>query len=103
MNVTLRVDTNVMKDQANLVSDDVKKIDSHWKSICKLIQGTRNYWEGEASDTHFKIFHEVEPEVTKVIKRLNDNHIKLQIEAGVYEDTEGKAAAEGNSLPDAIF
>ncbi len=103
MNINLRVDTNVMKDQSNLVRNDVKNIERHWKGICRLIQNTRSYWEGEASDTHFKIFHDIEPDVEKVLKRLNENPVKLQMEAGVYEAAENEVTAVGNSLPDEIF
>lgn len=103
MNINLRVDTNVMKDQSNLVRNDVKNIERHWKSICQLVKNTRSYWEGEASDAHIKIFREAEPDVEKVLKRLNDNPVKLQMEAGVYEAAEQEVAAIGNSLPDDIF
>ena len=103
MSINLRVDTNVLKDQSNLVLNDVKNIERHWKSICKLVESTRNYWEGEASDAHVKIFRDIEPDVEKVLKRLNDNPVKLQMEAGVYEATEKEVASVGNSLPDDIF
>lgn len=103
MNVNLRVDTNVMKDQSNLVRDDVKSIERHWRNICKLIKNTRSYWEGEASDAHIKIFREIEPEVEKVLKNLNENPVKLQTAAGVYDATEQELTSVGNSLPDDIF
>ena len=103
MNVNVKVNTDIMKDQANLVRNDVRNIDKHWKSICKLVQSTRSYWEGEASDTHFKVFHDVEPDVTKVITRLDSNHEKLMIEAGVYEAAEKNAEGEANSLVSDIF
>ena len=103
MSIVLKVDTNIMKDQSNLVRNDVKNIERHWKSISKLINGTRNYWEGEASDAHIKLFRDMEADVEKVIARLNENPVKLQQEAGVYEAAEQAAAAEGNSLPNELF
>jgi WXG100 family type VII secretion target len=103
MSINIRVDTNVLKDQSNLVLNDVKNIERHWQSICKLVESTRNYWEGEASDAHVKVFREIQPDVEKVIKRLNDNPVKLQMEAGVYEATEQEVTAVGNNLPNDIF
>lgn len=103
MSINLRVDTNVMKDQSNLVRNDVKNIERHWKSIGKLINGTKNYWAGEASDAHFKLYKEIEADVDKIIQRLNENPVKLQMEAGVYEAAEQAATAEGNALPNDIF
>ena len=103
MTVYVRVDTNVMKDQSNLVRNDIKNIERHWKSIGKLINGTRSYWEGEASDAHIKIYRDVEPDVNKVIQRLSENPVKLQMEAGVYEAAEQAATADGNALPNDIF
>ena len=101
--INLRVDTNVMKDQSNLVRRDIRNIERHWKNIKKLIKGTRNYWEGEASDAHIKVLRDMEADVEKVLKRLNENPVKLQMEAGVYEAAEQAAVAEGNSLPNDIF
>ena len=103
MSINLRVDTNVMKDQSNLVRNDVKNIERHWKSIIQLVERTKSYWEGEASDTHIKIFRDIEPDVETVLKRLNENPVKLQMEAGVYEAAEQEVASVGNSLPDDIF
>lgn len=103
MSINLRVDTNVMKDQSNLVRNDVKAIERHWKSIGKLINGTRNYWEGEASDAHIKIYRDIEADVDKIIQRLNENPVKLQMMAGVYDPAEQSIAAEANNLPNDIF
>ena len=103
MSIYLRVDTNVMKDQSNLVRNDINNIKRHWEKISSLINGTRGYWEGEASDAHIRIYRDIEDDVNKIIQRLEENPVKLQIEAGVYEAAETAATAEGSSLPTDIF
>ena len=101
--INLRVNTDVMKDQSNLVRNDVKNTERHWNSIGKLIKESRNYWEGEASDAHYKLYKDMKVDVDKVIKRLNENPVKLQMEAGVYDEAEKEATAESQPLQTDIF
>lgn len=101
--IILKVDTGVMKDQANQVMTDVRNIEKHWNSIGKLINNSRNYWEGEASDAHIKIFREVEGDIDKIIQTLKQEHIKLQQMAGIYEDADTKAEQQSQPLQTEIF
>ena len=101
--INLRVNTDVMKDQSNLVRNDVDNIKRHWTSIEKIIKGSRNYWEGEASDAHIKVYRDIEADVNKVISRLADNAVKLQQDAGVYEAAEATIQGETSQLKSNIF
>lgn len=103
MAIILRVDTNVLKDQSNLVRDDIREIERCWNNIGKLINGTRGYWEGEASDAHIKVYRDIEPDVVKVIQRLKQNPVKLQMDAGIYDGTEQAISAEVTALPNEVF
>jgi WXG100 family type VII secretion target len=103
MAIMLRVTTEVLKDQSNQVRSDVQNIQRRWQNIQKLINGTRSYWEGEASDAHIKVYRDVEDDVTKIIQRLAENPVKLQQMAGIYDADEAKAAQTANSLPTEVF
>ena len=101
--VNVRVNTDSMLNQSNLVKEDVEKIDTKWKSIADLIKGSKGYWEGEASDAHIKAFKEIEDDVEMVIKRLGENVITLQKDAGIYESANAAIEGEIGNLKVDIF
>lgn len=103
MSINIKVSTDALRDQSNLVREDVRNIDRNWKNIGKLITSSRSYWEGEASDAHVKVYREIEADVEKVIKRLGDNAVKLQQDAGIYEEVENAVKGETGQLKSDIF
>lgn len=101
--MTIRVTPQVLKDQSNLVIEDIKSIKKHWEGIEDLVKGSKSYWEGDASDTHLRLLKDVEDDVNKLIERLGENPVKLQMMAGVYEVAEGDAQAASAELPEDVF
>ena len=101
--VNVRVNTDSMLNQSNLVKEDVEKIDTKWKSIADLIKGSKGYWEGEASDAHIKAFKEIEDDGEMVIKRLGENVITLQKDAGIYVDVTKRIDSTIDKLKTDIF
>jgi len=99
----IRVTPQVLKDQSNLVLDDIRTIEKNWGKITDLVNGSKSYWEGDASETHIRLFKDVEEEVNKLIGRLKQNPVKPQTMAGVYEVTEGEAEAGAAELPEDLF
>ncbi len=103
MNITVKVSTAEMRNQSNQVLDDVRQIERHWERISRIINGTRNYWEGDASNAHIRIYKDVEGDVNAIMARLKQNPVKLQQMAGVYEEAEAGAEAVSNNLPTDLF
>lgn len=101
--MNIRVTPQELRDQSVQVEEDIKAIEKHWKAITDLVNGTKNYWEGEASITHIGIYQDVEEEVNAIIRRLAENPVKLQTMAGVYETTERTAEAAAAELPSDVF
>ena len=101
--MTIRVTPQVLKDQSNLVIGDIKDIKKHWRDIVDLVNGSKNYWEGDASDIHIRILKDVEDDINKLIDRLGQNPVKLQMMAGVYETTEAEAEGASADLPEDLF
>ena len=99
----IKVTPTELKNQSDQVLADIKSIESHWKGIGTLINGTKNYWEGEASNTHVRIYKDIEDDVNKVITRLKENPVKLQTMAGVYDEAESSAEAAASQLPTNVF
>ncbi|MBR0308479.1 MAG: WXG100 family type VII secretion target [Mogibacterium sp.] len=101
--MVIKVTPAELKNQSNQVLTDIKAIEKHWKNIESLVKGTKNYWEGDASNTHIRIYRDVKDDVDKILKRLKENPVKLQQMAGVYEETEGMAENTANELPTDLF
>ena len=101
--MVIKVTPAELKNQSNQVLTDIKAIEKHWKNIESLVKGTKNYWEGDASNTHIRIYRDVKDDVDKILKRLNENPVKLQQMAGVYEVNEGYAVNTANELPTDLF
>ena len=99
----IKVTPAELKNQSNQVSADIKSIEKHWKSIGDIVRGTKNYWEGDASSTHIRIYKDVEDDVNKILARMRENPVKLLTMAGIYEETETNAEAQAAELPTDIF
>ena len=68
--MVIKVTPAELKNQSNQVLTDIKAIEKHWKNIESLVKGTKNYWEGDASNTHIRIYRDVKDDVDKILKRL---------------------------------
>lgn len=99
----IKVTPAELKNQSDQVLSDIKSIEKHWRNIETIIKGTKHYWEGEASNTHLRIYKDIEDDVNKVIDRLKENPVKLQTMAGVYEETESSAVSASSELPTDVF
>lgn len=99
----IKVTPAELRNQSNQVLADIKAIEKHWKSIGDIVTGTKNYWEGDASNTHIRIYRDVEDDVNKIIDRLKENPVKLQTMAGIYDEAESAAEAKAAELPTDVF
>ena len=101
--MNIRVTPQELKNQSNQVLSDIKSIEKHWKCIAAIVNGSKNYWEGDASKTHIRIYKDVDNDVTEIINRLKENPVKLQMMAGVYDEAEHTAENRAAELPSDIF
>lgn len=99
----IKVTPSELRNQSNQVLADIKAIEKHWKGIGDIVRGTKGYWEGDASNTHIRIFRDVEEDVSKIIGRLKENPVKLQTMAGVYDEAESAAGDTAAELPTDVF
>lgn len=99
----IKVTPEELKNQSNQVSEDIKAIEKHWRSISNLVNGTKTYWEGDASNTHIRIYKDVEDDVNKIIARMKENPVKLLTMAGIYDEAEQNAVSMSAELPTDIF
>ena len=101
--IQLKVSPDVLKSKAQEITTQINKVQSDWNKISSLIENSKTYWEGDASNVHRKSKKNLEDDVDRIIKRLKEHPSDLLAMAGVYIDAEQKATQIANSLPDDII
>ena len=99
MAINIKVNTQVMETKAKQISNEMKQFERLWRNLQATAEGTKDYWEGDASVKHQKHLKAAAGDVEIVIKRMNKHHIDLLKMAGIYEKTEAKSKQAANSLP----
>ncbi len=101
--IQLKVSPDALKTKAQQISGQVKKIESHWQGIYNLVNNSKSYWEGEASDFHRRYLKENDEDAKKLLKRLGEHPEDLEKMAGVYEKAEEQALQAASALPDDVI
>ena len=99
----IKVTPAELKKQADQVKDDINEIERLWEAISDKVEGSKNYWEGDASREHMRIYEDIQDDVEKSIKKLKENPKKLMTMAGIYEEAETNAEAGAEQLPTDLF
>ncbi len=103
MDINIRVNTEVLKNQSDQVMSDLDRIEKSWQEIGRIIKGSKGYWEGDASEAHVRVYEEMKDDAEKVLKRLKENPVKLQQMAGIYVEAETQNKAVSGQLPNDVF
>ena len=101
--VIIKVDTETLKTQAELVRENVQDITKRWDNIRSTIKKTKRYWLGDASDAHRTVLDLVDGDVGRILGLLRAHPADLLRMAGIYEEAEDKAAEQAEQLPDDLF
>lgn len=99
----LKVSLDQMKSKSTEVTGQIKEIESNWKELKRVVNGSKSYWQGEASDLHRKYLKESETEVNQIIKRLKEHPSDLLKMLGIYQSAEKQAQQLANSLPEDVI
>lgn len=99
----LKVTPDVLKTQAQTIQNEIGVIEKQWSNIETLINRSKGYWEGDASQQHINYYGEIKEPVMQVIKRLKEHPTDLLKMAGIYDAVEKEAAGLTNSLPDEVI
>ncbi|MCI8785328.1 MAG: hypothetical protein HFI84_01565 [Eubacterium sp.] len=102
-NIQLKVSPEVLHAKAQEISGQIHTIENNWRRMYDLIQNSKSYWQGEASENHRKYLKENDEETNKLLKRLREHPIDLQKMAGVYVEAEQKAVQIASALPDDVI
>ena len=102
-NIQLKVSPDALRTKAQEISGQIQTIENNWNRIYDLIQNSKSYWQGEASDYHRKYLKDNNEEIKKLLKRLNEHPVDLQKMAGVYIEAENQAVQLASALPDDVI
>lgn len=102
-NIQLKVSPEVLRVKAEEISGQIQEMDNSWSRMYDLIQNSKFYWQGEASEYHRKYLKENNEEMKKLLKRLREHPIDLQKMAGVYVEAEQQAVQIASALPDDVI
>ena len=85
-----------MKKKAGEISTEIDAVKTAFDRIDEEVRGSKQYWEGDASDAHIKYYNSIKDELYKTVSRLKENPKNLLTMAGIYKagENENKATAQ---------
>lgn len=89
-NVTIKVSTQALKQQADEVSRRISSLTTRFAELERVVRSTRSYWIGDAGEMHRGVYEEQKEDVTEMLLRLREHPTDLLKIAGIYEETEAK-------------
>lgn len=98
MNITLKVQPDVLKTKASEVENDINVLERHFNSIQDIVSRTSGYWAGSAGDKARKEFNGQKENTAKVIRRFREHPTDLLVMAGIYDESERAIASENQKL-----
>ena len=97
--VALKVTPEVLLEKADLVQAKLRDMQQTLDSLEQAVNGTKEYWIGEAGDMHRKMYEEEKENIATIMKRLNEHPVDLRTIAQTYMDTEAAVQEIAESLP----
>ena len=99
----LKVTPEELQTTSDAVKTQMGAIERNWRGLCEIVDASGAYWEGDAGDCGRRLLANIREDVQTIIKRLNEHPTDLLKMAGIYKDTESKAADMANTLPDNVI
>lgn len=95
----LKVQTGQLEQAAERITAETHRLDNSFAEMNNIINGTNNYWLGEAGEAHRRAFYSKLGKREEVLRRLWEEIRDLQQMAGVYVQTENEIVEAEASLP----
>lgn len=103
MSITLKVKPEVLKTKATAITSSIQDIERELGEIGRVVLGTKNYWEGDASNQHQSYYKTIQEDVPTVLKRLKEHPKDLLTMAELYDASEEANQQLANKLPENII
>ncbi|HCT91640.1 MAG TPA: hypothetical protein DF613_09735 [Lachnospiraceae bacterium] len=101
--IQLRVDPGELKAKAREVQGQIHHFESSFRRLSQIIQGTKGYWDGTASQTHQRQFADIQADMDGTIKKLKKHPENLLDMAKVYEAAEETSYREALALAEDVI
>lgn len=101
--IVWKVSTDALREKAQEIQTQIASIESAWNQIADIVDRSRNYWAGDASEVHLAYRKDIEEDAEEVLQRLREHPTDLLTMAGVYEAAEQEAMALAAALPDDVI
>ena len=99
----MKVSTDVMRAQATKVDGYIKAIKKDFDEIRRIVNASKSYWVGDASDKHRSLFGEYEDSIQLILSRLAEHPDDLRKMAGIYEGAEQVNETLASQLPENVI
>lgn len=99
----IKVSTDVMIQQAETIKSGVDEIRNRFRSVTTQVRGSRNFWQGDASDLHMERFEVVKEQMEELVGILRGYPDELLRMANLYDESERRATEDASSLPMDVF
>ena len=103
MDVRLSVSPQGLTSQANEISAAIRRVSQIWGNLETVVNRTRGYWEGDASQIHMQYFRDNRKEAEEIIRRLQKYPDELLQMAGLYVEADNRASELTSALPNIVF
>lgn len=99
MNMQLKVSTEVLRSEADQMTDHIDVIRTQWDNIRTIGNNTTGYWEGHTENKHLKLIKKTEDDMDELLRRLTEHPADILKMAGIYEEAEESSVEVANILP----
>ena len=96
--LALGVTPELLKAKSSEVSADIDGMKAALETIRSEMEGTRDYWKGDAGEQHRRKFEDHLEEINQLVQRLYTYPERILRMAGIYEEAESFNAALAESL-----
>lgn len=95
----VKVQTEALSQKATEVKEQIRQIETDFEKLKKWIDGTANFWTGEAGEYHRNQYQSKVEQIEGILLNYREQVKDLEQMAGVYEVVEPGNEQIEESLP----
>ncbi len=99
----IKVDPQDLRTASREFSSNASEVKKLTGEMINLINETASAWKGNASQSYIRKFDELQADMNKMDKMIEEHITDLEKMAGVYETAESENAAMANKLETSVI
>ncbi|MCR4891184.1 MAG: WXG100 family type VII secretion target [Lachnospiraceae bacterium] len=100
---TLVAPVETIKSSSTRFGNLATQVNNLMKKMMTLIQNSKSVWQGEANDAYLKKFNDLQADMTKIFKKIDEYRTDLTTIAKNYESAETTNKSAANALKSNII